>query len=236
MNVAIVDDDPTIRISLRHFLHKWHTFKELPLRMVEYDNGDEFLAAFKGESFDLVFMDIFMDKKNGIATAMELRRMDKNIILVFLTSSAEHMPDAFSVHAFGYLIKPLFPDKLYQVLDDINAIIAPVDEPFLTVTTGKLELSIKYSDILYINSDSNYCIIHCPEPTKCRGPFSVLCEPLIDHPDFCAINRGIIVNLSHVTGIESTDVVIDNGDLLPINTKKSATIKQRISTYLFDHR
>ena len=56
-----------------------------------------------------------MDKKNGIDTSIDMRKIDKNIVLVFLTSSTDHMPDAFSVHAFGYLIKPLLPDKLYQV-------------------------------------------------------------------------------------------------------------------------
>ncbi len=236
MNIAIVDDDPTIRISLRHFLHKWHTENDLPLTMTEFDGGDEFLDAFKSGSFDIVFMDIFMDKKNGIDTAMDMRKIDRNVVLVFLTSSTDHMPDAFSVHAFGYLIKPLFPDKLYQVLNDIRSIISPVEEPFLEVTTGKMELSIKYSDILYINSDSNYCMIHCPEPTKCRGPFSVLVEPLEEHEDFLLVNRGILVNLSHVTGVDSTCCVIDNGDQLPINTKKAAAIKQRISTYMFKHR
>ena len=47
MNIAIVDDDPTIRISLRHFLHKWHSENNLPLDMIEYDGGDEFLSDYK---------------------------------------------------------------------------------------------------------------------------------------------------------------------------------------------
>ena len=236
MNIAIVDDDPTIRISLRQFLHKWHTDNHIDLKMTEFDGGEEFLSSCKEGAFDIVFMDIFMDKKNGIDTSIDMRKIDKNIVLVFLTSSTDHMPDAFSVHAFGYLIKPLLPDKLYQVMNDIWAILSPVEEQYLNVTTGKLELSIRYSDILYINSDSNYCIIHCPEPTKCRGPFSVLCEPLLENPDFCLINRGIIVNMAHVDCTDSTCCTIDNGDQLPLNTKKATTIKQTIATYKFEHR
>ncbi len=236
MNIAIVDDDPTIRISLRHFLHKWHIETGLDLSMTEYDNGEEFLEACREGSFDIVFMDIFMEKKNGIDTATDMRKRDKNVVLVFLTSSTDHMPDAFSVHAFGYLIKPLLPNKLYQVMNDIQAILSPVEDKYLAVATGKLELSIKYSDIIYINSDSNYCIIHCPEPTKCRGPFSTLCEPLEDCEDFCTINRGIMVNLAHVEGSDGASVTMDNGDILPVNTKKQAAIKQMIAAYKFEHR
>ena len=121
MNIAIVDDDPTLRISLRHFLHKWHTDNNLPLKMDEYDDGEEFLDSLQNNKYDIVFMDIFMEKKNGIDTAADMRKIDKNMVLVFLTSSSEHMPDAFSVHAFGYLLKPLLPEKLYRVMNDIKA-------------------------------------------------------------------------------------------------------------------
>ncbi len=44
MNIAIVDDDPTIRISLRHFLHKWHTDNHIDLKMTEFDGGEEDLG------------------------------------------------------------------------------------------------------------------------------------------------------------------------------------------------
>ena len=236
MNIAIVDDDPTLRISLRHFLHKWHTDNNLPLKMDEYDDGEEFLDSLQSNKYDIVFMDIFMEKKNGIDTATDMRKIDKNMVLVFLTSSSEHMPDAFSVHAFGYLLKPLLPEKLYRVMNDIKAVISPEEEPCLLVTNGKLELSIKYSDIVYINSDSNYCIIHCPEPTKCRGPFSTLCEPLLEHPDFCLINRGILVGLAHVKDTDLGNCIMDNGDQLPLNTKKTAAIKLQIAAYKFEHR
>lgn len=235
MHIAIVDDDPTLRITLRHFLHKWHTEKNLPLEMLEFNNGDDFLVSCETNEYDIVFMDIFMDKKDGIETASEMRAIHKETILIFLTSSADHMPDAFSVHAYGYLIKPLIPEKLYKILDDVQSILHK-DEPTIEITLGKVDVTLKYSDILYINSDSNYCIIHCPDPCKSRGPFSVLCEPLLDSPDFCVINRGIIVNLSHVKEMDTTDCIMDNGDILPLNTKKASAIRTQFTSYKFGTR
>ncbi len=236
MNIAIVDDDPTLRISLKHFLHKWFGEQNLPLTMFEFDGGDEFLDGMKETEFDIVFMDIFMDKKNGIDTAEEMRRTNKNIVLVFLTSSADYMPDAFSVHAFGYLLKPLLPEKLYKVMSDIKSVSVAESEPKFEVSVGKNTLTLNYSEIIYINSDSNYCLIHCPDPVKCRGPFTALCKPLEDSDDFLYINRGIMVNMRHVTQTTATICTMDNGDLLPLNTKKAAAIKQRITAYKFNHR
>lgn len=236
MLIAIVDDDPTLRITLRHFLHKWHQEKNLSLEMCEFENGDDFLESCSSNNYDIVFMDIFMDKKDGIETATEMRISRKDTILIFLTSSLDHMPDAFSVHAYGYLIKPLVPEKLYKIMNDVQSLLH-TDEPTLDITVvGKVDLTLRYSEILYINSDSNYCIIHCPEPCKSRGPFTALCEPLLQSSDFCLINRGILVNLLHVKEMTATDCLMDNGDYLPLNTKKASSIRQQYQTFKFDNR
>lgn len=236
MRIAIVDDDPTLRITLRHFLHKWHTEKNIPLEMQEYDNGDDFLSACSSTEFDIVFMDIFMEKKDGIATATEMRLSRKDTILVFLTASVDHMPDAFSVHAYGYLVKPLVPEKLYKIMNDVQSTFH-TNEPTIDITVvGKIDLTLRYSEILYINSDSNYCIIHCPDPCKSRGPFSSLCEPLLGYPGFLMINRGILVNFAHVREMDSTNCIMDNGDLLPLNTKKASAIRQQFIAYKLENR
>ena len=234
MRIAIVDDDPTLRISLNHFLKKWLANNLIEYTINEYNSGLEFLDACKADSFDIVFMDIFMEKMDGIETATQMRVSNKDTILVFLTSSTDHMPDAFSVHAFGYLLKPLLPDKLFKVMDDVKA-LQNDDGPCLEVAVGRVNLYPKYSEIVYIQSDSNYCIIHCRDEIKSRGPFSVLCQPLLDSEDFCMINRGILVNLAHVTKMEELECFMDNGDILPLNTKKAPGIRQDYQTYKFNH-
>lgn len=235
MQIAIVDDDPTLRITLKHFLKKWFQNENLPLELFEFNSGNEFLTNNAEKKYDIVFMDIFMEKKNGIETASEMRSFDKDTILVFLTSSADYMPDAFSVHAFGYLLKPLLPDKLFKIMDDVKSLFFD-DEPTLEFLSGKITLNPKYSEIIYIQSDSNYCIIHCPTPCKSRGPFSSHCEPLYADERFCIINRGILVNFDHVKEMDNCECLMDNGDILPINTKKASQLKLQFQAYKFKHR
>ena len=236
MHIAIVDDDPTLRISLKHFLHKWHTDNKLPLVMEEFDNGEDFINSMDEKNFDIVFMDIFMEKMDGIATANEMRKKSTDIILVFLTSSAEHMPDAFSVHAYGYLLKPLLPEKLIGIMDDIKNIMVEKDpEKEMELMIGKVPITVKFSDVICIQSDSNYCIVYCPKMCKIRGTFSEISKPLLEEEGFYVINRGIIVNFDHVKEMDSQNCIMDNGVMLPLNIKKSAQIRAVYQAYKFSN-
>ena len=52
-------------------------------------------------------------------------------------SSEDHMGDAFSVHAFDYLLKPLNQDRLFTCLDDSMKLL-PKPEEYLSFTSNGL--------------------------------------------------------------------------------------------------
>lgn len=57
-----------------------------------------------------------MEKMNGIAVAEKLREKDRDILIVFVTTSPDFMMQAFSVHAFHYITKPYKAEQIYKVL------------------------------------------------------------------------------------------------------------------------
>ena len=59
---------------------------------------------------DLVFLDICMGDVNGIELARHLRAVDEKVLIVFLTTSSEYAFDAFPIHPFDYLMKPIDPE------------------------------------------------------------------------------------------------------------------------------
>ncbi|OUP48855.1 LytR/AlgR family response regulator transcription factor [Lachnoclostridium sp. An181] len=71
-----------------------------------FSDGVSFLESFQTERYSIVFMDIYMNGLNGLETAAKVRKVDGKCILIFLTSSKEFMPKAFSFHSFEYVIKP----------------------------------------------------------------------------------------------------------------------------------
>ena len=57
-----------------------------------------------------------MDNKNGIEIGSRIRETDKKVKIIYVTAFHDYMKDAFRIHAFDYLIKPVTEKKIYSVL------------------------------------------------------------------------------------------------------------------------
>ncbi len=71
-----------------------------------FPGGEDLLGTYRPFQYTVIFLDIYMDGISGIETAEKIREADEDANLVFLTASEEHRPEAFSVFATAYLIKP----------------------------------------------------------------------------------------------------------------------------------
>jgi len=216
-------------------LREWNKTKQLSLDIRPFENGPDFLHSCETNSYDLVFMDIYMGPPDGIETAEKMKLIRKNTILVFLTSSADHMPSAFSLHAFDYLLKPLVATHLYKVLDDIHELTIK-SQPHLDLPIDKMLIPVLYKDIRYIVSDSNYTQVFADSEYRCRSPFKTVTAPLESDDRFILVNRGILVNMEHVRDMETVFCVMDDKTELPINTKRINDCKQALITFQFDRR
>ena len=103
MRFALVDDAAAERELagrlFSSFSEEMHTEFEVDI----FESGEAFLSAFVPYTYDIVFMDIYMGGMSGIDTAKKMRETDSRSLLIYLTSSGEHMGQAFSVHAFDYI-------------------------------------------------------------------------------------------------------------------------------------
>ena len=68
---------------------------------------------------DIAFLDIIMDDSDGISLAMEIKRMQPDCKIVFISSSRDFALEAFQVYASGYLLKPVTKDEIISVLNNI---------------------------------------------------------------------------------------------------------------------
>lgn len=59
-----------------------------------------------------------MKKLNGIETAKKIREYDKKVKIIYITNYTDYTYSAFSVHAFGYLVKPVKEKELYHHLEE----------------------------------------------------------------------------------------------------------------------
>lgn len=101
--ILIVDDDKSIRYSLKRML-------EENFSVLTAQNGEEALLHMKETSPDLIIMDIKMPGRSGIEILREMKTIDPKSLVILMTAygTTETAIEAMKFGAFDYILKP-FP-------------------------------------------------------------------------------------------------------------------------------
>lgn len=147
MNIAICDDDRSFRESLEKHLRHYFDERSIPLNFLHFSCGEDLLKETL--LFDLVFLDVEMGEINGIDTGKELKRKNPHNIIFVITSHEGYLDDAFKIHAFRFLQKPLNVVRLYKALDDAAELINNDIIVFYDVQSAS-DVRIYTNDIIYL--------------------------------------------------------------------------------------
>lgn len=105
-NIAICDDEETLIDELKENLIKYAAETNKEFCFFIYHDGSELLKEYRSD-YDLIFMDIKMEKLNGLKTAEEIRKMDSTVGLIFLTSLKKYVWRGYEYGAVNYLLSQL---------------------------------------------------------------------------------------------------------------------------------
>ena len=113
--ILLVEDDPNFGSILNDYLNL-HSYSSTLAR-----NGIEGLEKFKKHHFDLCILDVMMPFKDGFTLAEDIRLIDKDIPIVFLTARSlkDDIIKGFKIGADDYLIKPFDSEILLLKIKSI---------------------------------------------------------------------------------------------------------------------
>lgn len=234
MKIAIVDDDRSyieqVKILCKDFETRTGELAELTCFL----GGSDFLDKFQPGIYQIVFMDIFMKGITGIDTARKLREIDHTCLLVFLTSSSDFMPDAFSFHAFDYITKPFSAKRIFQVLDDARKHF-PKQKPSINIVSGRQTIPLLLSDIVSVVNDAHYLDIRTKDGKHLRSRMTAEnFLRLTGHdPRFLSANRGILVNADYVDALTKEACILTDGTSFPVRVRDSQKLENALRQYHF---
>ena len=106
--LLIVEDDP----NLGEILSEYLGLKGYETTLKR--DGEEGENAFKEQDFDLCILDLMMPKKDGFSLAKEIRAMDENTPIIFLTAKSmkQDIIKGFTIGADDYMTKPFSMEEL----------------------------------------------------------------------------------------------------------------------------
>lgn len=120
MKILALDDEPLALESLLDAIHK--AAPDADCQGFEYP--EDVLDAARRAGCDVAFLDVEMSGMNGVALAEQLKAVNPAVNIIFCTGFARYQGDAFALHASGYLLKPITPEKVRQELSDLRRPVA----------------------------------------------------------------------------------------------------------------
>jgi two-component system, NtrC family, response regulator AlgB len=115
MNILLIDDDASLRKSLRLAL------ATMDHRVTEARDSAQAEEALSHGLFDVALLDLHLARENGLDLLRALLRLAPGLAIVVITAYAtiETAVEAMRRGAFDYLPKPFTPDQLRLVLDRV---------------------------------------------------------------------------------------------------------------------
>jgi two-component SAPR family response regulator len=118
MLIYIADDEPLLLDDLYDAVLQ----AEPSADVKSFDWSKPLLAALAQEKIRpaIVFLDIEMPGMSGMELAEELKRISPQTKIIFVTGFQQYAVEAFSIHADGYLMKPVTADKIHKEMDHLR--------------------------------------------------------------------------------------------------------------------
>lgn len=226
MKIAVCDDEAPIRELLKEKIQKYYFSQNIEFSITTFESGENLLNQREGYECDVLFLDVDMPGKNGMETAKEIRKTNKDMLIVFLTAYSEFVFESFKVDAFRYLVKPLKDQELEEVLSAVQHKLYVDDEEYLSFQFQNETYNVRYSDIIYIEGMRDKIWLYCKDDTyRWHGTLKALQE-LLAGRGFFQVHRSYIINMEKIQKYNSQEVILEGDCQVPISRYKLDAFKE----------
>jgi len=224
--IAILDDEDQQIEYIKNIVSEWAGVKGHIIAFAEFPSAEAFLFDYaENQNYDILLLDIEMAKMNGIDLAKKVREENSHVQIVFITGYPDFMSEGFEVAALHYLMKPVKKEKLFAVLDRAIENLGHKEESLVLETENGM-LRINFSEIMLAEAKGHDTVLTLTSGNETAKIGINDLEKKLD-ASFVRSHRSYLVGLRHITRITKTDVILDNGTLIPLSRRMYAVVNQK---------
>ena len=255
-SAIIIDDERNVREALRTLLEEYCPEIKVCGMAASAHEGRELLKSY---NIEFIFLDISMPKEDGFAFLRSIPK--ENYGIIFATAYEEYALRALKASAIDYLLKPINALELREAIskaiqyhelrqnkaeareiyqESLNNLHEQIhsDEKTITKITVAEQFGFRMlnvSDIMYLQADSNYTIIHLSGlnkivATRSLGDF----EKILNDPAFFRIHKSTIINMNFLQAYSSYEgnfAELNDGTRLSISRRKLNEFREAVKHF-----
>lgn len=228
MKIAICDNEQEYRVFLKQMISFYCQDRQIEFSCFNFDSGEALLQS--GQHFDILFLDIEMNGLNGIETAKEINRKNRDTIIFIVTAYQKYLDAAMDLDIFRYIDKPINQQRVYAGLDKAVDFLNHNRITFKTRDDGFVY--VRKSDIIYVEvTAKNVYVVTSDKKYSAREKMDYFKEKL-STPDFVIPHHSYIVNLNFVIQFKRNSLQMIEQSIISIAPKKQALIKKKFMYFM----
>lgn len=238
IHIAICDDDRSDLNRVQTLLEEYRTERGQELCSESFQSTLDLLAEVEhGTRFDILFQDVLMPGQNGMEAAAELRQIDENIKIIFLTSSPEFAVESYEVNAFFYQLKPIWKESFFRIMDSVLETCAAEQKQGMILRCKSGIVRVEPRRIEYCEMIRRTLLIHLTSgrTLETSGTLEELAAQLAPYGGFLRPHRSYLVNMACMQKISSRAITMNCLTEIPIPRGKYNEIKNQFLEYAFQN-
>lgn len=207
IKIAIVEDEQMDSVQLQEYLKQYEKEKGEHIEITTFSDGDELVHKYK-PVYDIILMDIEMKFMDGMTAAEEIRKVDTEVEIMFITNMPQYAIRGYAVNALDYVLKPVSYFALSERLNKAISRIKKRENKMLVINLKGGVFRVDVSDIYYIESRGHDIIYFTASGEYvASGTMREIEEKMLPF-NFYRGNKGYLINLAHVDGVKDNCAIV----------------------------
>jgi two-component system LytT family response regulator len=251
MNAVIVDDEATVRNTIRTLLSE--NFPDITVLASAGSIGEGYEAIVKHKP-DLLFLDVELPDGNGFDLLRKFPSVSFRII--FITGHQEYALDAIKVSALDYILKPIDNDELRLAVEKAREVISHTEQQLklqalnenlqsskkvlkriILHTSDHLQI-VSVSDIIRAEADSNYTSFSLSDGKRILVSRTIKeFESLLSGTGVIRVHQSHLVNINYIDRFIKKDggyLLLKEGTKIPVSPILKKQVLQALTDHLYE--
>ena len=207
INIAIVDDDIRSVDRIREYLDRYSVDMARSFNITAFSDGDMIVSGYNHQ-FDVIFMDVEMKFMDGMSAAEEIRKIDSEVVIIFITNMAQYAIRGYAVQALDYLLKPVSYFAFAQCLNKA-----------LSRRDSRGTRSVGHTTICHV-VNGEYRLLSTMREVE---------DQLFDL-HFFRISKSYLINLAHAENFQGDEVKLGKYSL-PVSRMRKKEFLKALTSY-----
>ena len=176
-------------------------------------------------------MDIEMRFMDGMTAAEEIRRVDPEVVIIFITNSPQYAIKGYAVDALDYVLKPLTYFAFSQRIDRALERLGNREQRYMMINVKGGSRKLDVSRVWFIEVRDHDLIYHTEEGLITTTGTMREAEKALEGCAFFRCNKGYLVNLEHVDAIREDNAVV-HGETVQVSRARKKAFLDALNNYL----